>query len=97
MLPADPAVGWNSPQDLSAMASIAREEQYFYFDCTVVDPVFCQPFLERIYGKVIAFNLLLMEGVMLFKVDTIIMTVNSVLLIRRKVHWHGAGMLQRVR
>lgn len=47
VLPADPAVGWNSPQDLSAMASIAWDEQYFYFDCTVVDPVFCQPFFGK--------------------------------------------------
>lgn len=47
VLPADPAVGWNSPKDLSASASIAWDDRFFYFECTVTDPVFCQPFSGR--------------------------------------------------
>ncbi|MBS1371493.1 MAG: hypothetical protein HPZ91_16230 [Lentisphaeria bacterium] len=44
VLPADPAVGWNSPADLCATGGIWYDRQNFYFELDVADPVFHQPF-----------------------------------------------------
>ena len=46
VLPADPTIGWNGPQNLSAKAAISWDAQYLYFMADVTDDRHCQPFVD---------------------------------------------------
>ncbi len=42
VLPADPTIGWKSPENLSARARLSWDEQYLYFAADVTDDVHAQ-------------------------------------------------------